>query len=234
MVLSLPAVSATDALLHDSSLRGSPEHGDGDDSERQHVIRRLYGPENASVRKNIAEVEERMERSRSGLNNPEHIIEYKNHPYDDKTNTNHRDLEAIDDDVFKPLRIYFETSALDNERNGANAAKIDFIKSQILPRTGDFWTKALAVVPISGNLFISTSELDNRAYCGDSEFTEVPTEHISQGLPDTDLVLYVSGTASTRFCSGSTLAVAVACNFDQFDRPIAGAVVRIISNYGRL
>ena len=34
----------------------------------------------------------------------------------------------------------------------------------------------------------------------------------------------MSARPSTRFCGPSTLAVAVACNFDQFDRPIAGAI----------
>jgi hypothetical protein len=43
-------------------------------------------------------------------------------------------------------------------------------------------------------------------------------------VPNADLILYVSGTPSTRFCGPSTLAVAVACNFDQFDRPTAGAI----------
>jgi hypothetical protein len=71
---------------------------------------------------------------------------------------------------------------------------------------------------------VSTAELENREFCGDSEFTKVPAEHISTGLSDTDLILYVSGAPSSRFCRGTTLAVAVACNFDQFDRPTAGAI----------
>ena len=79
-------------------------------------------------------------------------------------------------------------------------------------------------MPVSGNLKISSGELENREFCGDSEFTKVPFEHISSGIPDVDLVLYVSGTPSSRFCRGTTLAVAVACNFDQFDRPTAGAI----------
>ena len=189
--------------------------------QRQHVIHRIYGPGNAMTRKNIAQVEERMERSRTGLNNPEHVIQYENHPYD-KTR---RKLQTTQDSSFEPIRIYFETQAIDSLRDGSTAAKIDFIKREILPRTADFWRTSLSVVPISGKLYISTSDLDSRAYCGDSEFTEVPAEHISDGIENVDLVLYVSGTPSTRFCSGTTLAVAVACNFDQYDRPTAGAVV---------
>lgn len=91
-------------------------------------------------------------------------------------------------------------------------------------RTSEYWSTALSVVPVSGNLKISSAELENREFCGDSEFTKVPFEHISTGIPDVDLVLYVSGTPSSRFCRGTTLAVAVACNFDQFDRPTAGAI----------
>mmetsp|Transcript_34793 Transcript_34793/g.72959 ORF Transcript_34793/g.72959 Transcript_34793/m.72959 type:complete len:892 (+) Transcript_34793:497-3172(+) len=127
-------------------------------------------------------------------------------------------------DLYRPMRIRFETQALDDTRDASNAAKIDFIKTQILPQTSRFWSDALAVVPVSGNLKISSAELENREYCGDSEFTKVPFEHISTGIPDVDLVLYVSGTPSSRFCRGTTLAVAVACNFDQFDRPTAGAI----------
>ena len=52
----------------------------------------------------------------------------------------------------------------------------------------------------------------------------MPAEHISTGLTETDLILYVSGAPSSRFCRGTTLAVAVACNFDQWDRPTAGAI----------
>ena len=82
----------------------------------------------------------------------------------------------------------------------------------------------MSAVPVNGNLIISAAELENREYCGDSEFTKVPTDHISTGIADADLILYVSGTPSSRFCSGTTLAVAVACNFDQYDRPTAGAI----------
>lgn len=214
------------------------------DPPRQSVIRRLYGPENAHVRRNVRELEERSERSQTGfLGDPNHKVPYENHPYD-KSNRRRLEEEAqaetdeaqaetdsgadvqitIGADSFKPMRIKFYTEALDGRRDANTAAKIDFIKNEILPRTADFWSLALSVVPVSGNLRVAAAELDNREYCGDSEFTLVPAEHISTGIPDTDLILYVSGAPSSRFCSGTTLAVAVACNFDQFDRPTAGAI----------
>jgi hypothetical protein len=211
--------------------------------KRQHVIRRLYGPENAQVRKNARLLEEQSIRSQTGfLGDFSHVVTYENHPYqptldrrrrqlqDNATSTTGEQTETtINTNIgassnFMPMRFTFETQALDDRRDTSNAAKIDFIKNEILPRTASFWSSALHVVPVSGRLRISSAELESRLYCGDSEFTEVPADHISVGVENTDLILYVSGTPSTRFCSGTTLAVAVACNFDQFDRPTAGAI----------
>lgn len=172
--------------------------------------------------------------------------------------------------LFQPMRFKFFTEALDAIRDDTNGAKIDWYVNTILPKTADFWSRALSVVPVNGNLQISASELDSRVYCGDSEFTEVPTEHINDGVPDADLILYVSGSADSRFCPERTLAVAVPCtyttstplsfrrwclvnsltcshdvpspthlspplslspgNFDQFDRPTAGAVNVCLDN----
>jgi leishmanolysin-like peptidase len=166
-------------------------------------------------------LEEKSERSRTGfLGDPNHKVPYINHPYDKEN----RDLQETESSNFQPMRIQFETKALDDRRDSSNAAKIDFIKNEILAKTATFWSKSLSVVRVNGNLKVSSAELDNREYCGDSEFTSVPSEHISTGVANTDLLLYVSGAPSSRFCSGTTLAVAVACNFDQFDRPTAGAI----------
>jgi Leishmanolysin len=189
---------------------------------RQSVIRRLYGPENAHVRRSVRELEERSQRSKTGLlGDPFHKVPYQNHPYD---KSNHNRKLQVDADLFQPMRIVFHTDALESLRTAENAAKIDFLTSEILPRTAQFWSQALSVVPVSGNLQISANELDQREYCGDSEFTQVPSDHIATGVSGADLILYVSGSSSSRFCSGTTLAVAVSCNFDQFDRPTAGAV----------
>jgi Leishmanolysin len=100
----------------------------------------------------------------------------------------------------------------------------------ILPKTAAFWQEALAVVPVSDRLLISTAELDQRQYCGDSEFTLVPNDYLQYGMENTDLILFVSGSASERFCQSRTLAVAVACNFDQYDRPTAGAINVCLDN----
>ena len=126
------------------------------------MIRRLYGPENGEVRKHVRLLEENSERSRTGfLADPDHVVPYENHPYQKTYEKRRRERQrrlqetefvegvidtdgvtatAVDEstpegtDLYKPLRIYFETQALDDTRNAENAAKIDFIKTQILPR----------------------------------------------------------------------------------------------------
>lgn len=208
-----------------SSIRGTAIH------ERTNVFRRIYGPENASVRAEIHRLEtESTHYRRTGvLSDPTHEV-----PYDLNIHPLHhgRNLAAATEterkSYFEPMRIRFDTNALDSLRSEANGPKIDFVKNQVLPRMKEFWTEALSVVPVGGKdgkpLKISSGELINGAFCGDSEFTKVPSDHITNGMYDTDIILYVSGAPSSRFCGPSTLAVAVACNFDQFDRPTAGAI----------
>ena len=140
-------------------------------------------------------------------------------------NNNNDEEFTQEDDPFQPIRIHFDTSALDSQLSESNSNQINFVKNTILPRMANYWTEALSVVPVQGNLLVSTAELQGRLYCGDTEFSKVPAEDIASGIPNSDLVLYVSGAPSARFCGPSTLAVAVACNFDQFDRPTAGKFV---------
>ena len=132
--------------------------------------------------------------------------------------------DVVDDNPFRPIRIHLETAALDAKRTSSNGPQIDFVKNSILPRMRDYWTEALSVVPVEGNLLISSADLQGRLYCGDTEFSEVPATHMSEGVPNADLVLYVSGVPSARFCGPSTLAVAVACNFDQVSRARKGSM----------
>jgi Leishmanolysin len=208
-----------------SSLRAGENAGQHQHVDRQHVIRRVYGEENAAVRKTMNEIELRMSRYTTGFNaDPNHTVPYENHPFDPEFRRRMQDSNTTVAASFQPIRIRFETKALDDVRDSSNAAKIDWFKTEILPAAADFWTSALSVVPVSGNLRISSSELDSFTYCGDPEFTEVPNEDKSTGFENTDLILYVSGSASEKFCPERTLAVAVPCNFDQFDRPTAGAV----------
>eukprot|EP00977_Amphora_coffeiformis_P009120 scaffold2069_cov187-Amphora_coffeaeformis.AAC.37 len=207
--------------------------------ERLSVVQRVYGQHNTAVRKNIRNIQESMVRYQTGVApDPSHEVPYENHPYDKKKKNRQLQTENVTEisndksSRFQPIRMHFETVALDQQRDreADNAAKIEWYVNEVLPRTANFWESALAVVPVSGKLKVSAFELDSRLYCGDRNFTQVPDEYISSGISDTDLILFVSGTPDRRFCQSRTLAVAVACNFDQFDRPTAGAINVCLDN----
>lgn len=118
-------------------------------------------PEAMNIRQELRAIEEKPLRSQTGFNaDPDHVVLYENHPW----NNYQRQQVQTDDqvqnaDLFKPMRIRFRTKALDDTRTVDNAAQIDFIKNEILPRAAAFWSQALSVVPVSGNLKISTGEL---------------------------------------------------------------------------
>lgn len=94
---------------------------------------------------------------------------------------------------------------------------------------GNFWSESLSVVPVSGNLWISSSELDSQQYW-DATFTKVPTDHITDVVPNVDLILCVSTSNDQCLCTQFMLAVAVCCNFDQYDWPTAGAINVCLGN----
>ena len=236
--------STIDKLNHKSNIMNTERNGKQNEVTMQvrgrvaNLLRRVYGEENAHVRRAIEEIETSTYRSQTGLRaDPTFIVPYENHPYDhsdDFDNENNAELKSSkrtqsrnlqeNASSLQPIRITAITTAMDARLNDFNEKQINFLKKKVIPQTLEFWSSALHVVPVSGPLVINKAELSNRLYCGDSEFTEVPQSHLTEGIPDTDLVLYISAQPSTRFCGPSTLAVAVACNFDQYDRPIAGAV----------
>lgn len=124
-----------------------------EENKRKSVVRRLYGPENGQVRKHVRLLEEKSQRSQTGfLGDPNHKVPYQNHPYDPESPTyvgkrRQRNLQNETDDsdynmdltsdsnkdLYKPLRIKFHTQALDEKRTEQTAAKIDFIKTEVLP-----------------------------------------------------------------------------------------------------
>lgn len=217
--ITTPATMMRESWLFLWLLARFPCHG----SYLDHV----NSPEMSEIRQILEEENQMgMDYYHSGIHN--HIVDYENHPYDD----GERRLQSNTTTTtrFEPMRIRFETAALDAVRTTENARKIEWIESEILPRVAEFWSETLSVVPVRGNLRISGNLLIERRYCGDSVFTEVPSEHFSQGLPNTDLVLYLSGSNDRRFCPTNTLAVAVRCNTDQWDRPTAGAINVCLDN----
>jgi len=232
------------------SITDESQYSSEETTSRRHPIHRIY-QDGASTRRRVEELENTLQYYQTGIRgDPNHQLDYgPNHPFDIKRKErelqlkleNNEQLSQDDErflqdtttteggtNPFKPIRIHFDTSALDSQLSESNTNQINFVKNTILPRMANYWTEALSVVPVQGNLLVSTAELQGRLYCGDTEFSKVPAEDIANGVPNSDLVLYVSGAPSARFCGPSTLAVAVACNFDQFDRPTAGKFCLIL------
>lgn len=143
--------------------------------QREHIVRRLYGDANALVRKEISALEELIPRYQTGLpEDPQHIVPYENHPLDPKVRRRIQETNMTAN-FFQPIRIVFETQALDDVRNSSNAAMIDWYKTVILPEAAEYWTNTLSVVPVIGNLSITTGSLHSFTYCGDPAFTQVRT-----------------------------------------------------------
>lgn len=84
-----------------------------------------------------------------------------------------------------------------------------------LGQTAEWFSKALAVERVRGNL-----QLSGYSACGQDGGVQLPREYVEEGVADADLVLLVT----TRPTTGNTLAWAVACERDQWGRAIAGHV----------
>ena len=177
-------------------------------------------------------------RGRTGLSpDPSYRVNYKFHPYDndnDNDNNNNADSTTIDigrmlsekEDIkhlYKPIRISYFTFNLESHRKQENSESIDFVENIILPKVVELWSNTLSVIPTDGPLKINPRDLNKRQFCGFPDLNAiVPDSHMSDGIPDTDVAWYI--TASDNFCQEGTLALAMPCNFDQFDRPTAGVI----------
>ena len=155
--------------------------------------------------------------------NPNHRIPYRNHPYE----TFGRVLSDKEDikHLYKPIRIRYFTETLSLYRTKENKNAIDFVKNAILPRVAKFWSNTLSVIPVDGPLKINKYDLHDKKYCGFPELNVfVNAHHIHHGIDGADMVWYISASHDPGFCSESTLALAMPCNFDQYDRPTAGVM----------
>lgn len=84
-----------------------------------------------------------------------------------------------------------------------------------LGQTVNWFSRALAVEPVKGNL-----RLSGYSACGQDGGVQLPRDYVEGGVANSDLVLLVT----TRPTTGNTLAWAVACERDQWGRAIAGHV----------
>lgn len=120
---------------------------------------------------------------------------------------------------YSPLRVALATHHLEalNSTAPEHSARISALVDHILPAMSAIWSEALSVIPVVGNLF------HNQTTCGGAA---VPNSFHTEGVADSDLILYVVGQLSGESgCDGNTLAYAGPCEYDQHMRPIAGRVV---------
>ena len=93
------------------------------------------------------------------------------------------------------------------------SAKIAYMKDTLMAPALAYLSSALSVNQVPQNLSVSGATCDSAL--------TIPQAHMSYGVPNTDLVLYVTIAASS---SASTLAWALYCATDTAGRPIVGHV----------
>ena len=116
-------------------------------------------------------------------------------------------------DDYESIRINFNTDQLNANLLCQNFQfECNTIRDEIIPQVKDIWLDKLSVVPVDGNLMLTESS------CG--EYIIIPDEHIEVGVPDTDLIVYVTGIECNE--DNKIYGFGSPCAFDQENRPIAG------------
>jgi leishmanolysin len=97
-------------------------------------------------------------------------------------------------------------------------AKKSYIMDKLMPAAVAFYTSALNVVRVSGNLVVSGT-----ATCGSAPGTPVPSDHRSTGVADADFIAYVTAVPKADRTS-LTVAWAAACRTDSAGRAVVAHV----------
>ena len=140
----------------------------------------------------------------------------------EKENKNKKEEHHFDWEGFRPIRIHVDTSNFPQEQK--YEAHNEFMMYYVLPAAVQFWTKALMVYPAE-RLHIQTS------HCSYADAADA-----YYGLENVDLVIYAMAQV---YCSDDdqpnvgdsdvgqtfeTVSAADSCDWDQYDKPIAGIV----------
>lgn len=142
-----------------------------------------------------------------------------------------RNLQLVSGDrPREPLRIQFDTRAIESLRTGNNAttnsslgtsnvdSKIDTIVNRILPHAAEKWAQHLSVRSVRSPFVVGPNECQ-------FQYASLLTYDVE--YTDADVVIVVAGEVRgdvENLCDGSTLAYARACDLDQVDRPIVGVI----------
>jgi len=142
-----------------------------------------------------------------------------------------RDADA---DGKMPLRVFINTDALRVDpgsscfADGAyvagqvchpaqvlTAEKVALLEDELMPRAVAFFSSLLRVTPVAGNLRLGTT------HCGFSGGVRVPREYATDGVPDADMVFFVTARPIGVLSGADTIAYSGHCELDQFGRPVA-------------
>lgn len=144
-------------------------------------------------------------------------VEYKNHsfprPYDNSTR------RRTNDGTFQPIRFHthIEDRGLDEETTEYLTAIVDAAVGYL--------SKLMNVSPVEGNLYLCPSYKRSRGTCKDTcGEVELPKEHLYDGIPNADTVLYAFADPEAKWCTGGVYAYAGMCFRDGYGRPIAGRI----------
>ena len=155
----------------------------------------------------------------------------------DTSDVNHKtfvNYEDGDSDDYQPLRITFATDHLlsykrrhksshKNRKRSepismATITRIESLLAEILPAVSEIWAGALSVLPSVDNIFPFQDT------CGEAT---VPPQHLTQGFPDTDTLIYVTidgPQCYTDEADDNLVSYATVCSFDQHMRPISANI----------
>ena len=129
-----------------------------------------------------------------------------------------------------PIRIRFVTElftdAIDN-KTAEEKDKIETLINTVLPAATDTWAKYISLKPVQGNLPFTLEACGGMFPQEFPRFETVFQDYLENGVPETDMVL-----VALENCEGEgAIAGAVACNRDQYDRPIFGVVEFCLSQF---
>lgn len=134
----------------------------------------------------------------------------------------------------KPLRLFFETSSLSSilhemghsfaeaDQYTQNQAKVRAYIDEIFPAVAKMWAEALTIFQPLQNIVPTTS------VCGEYP---IPDEHIEEGVPDADVVMYVV-IQKDSLCTVDSKPFISVCHFDQNMRPLIGSLSICLDNMG--
>ena len=91
----------------------------------------------------------------------------------------------------------------------------DYVMNVLVAQATGFMGTALNVVPISGNLVLGSSSCNS---------ITIPQSHQTSGIPNADMVFYITVVPLASSSNSDTVAWATTCMRDQNGRPIAGHI----------